>query len=265
MSVIRFDHVNKAYAGEDVLIDFCMEVNEAETKVVLGGSGSGKTTLLKMVLGLVKPDSGKLFVWDQDITPLDEEGLMPIRQKIGMVFQEGALFDSLTVGENVTFRMREERTYSASEMEEVALKVLGFVGLEDSIDKMPSELSGGMRRRVAIARALVGNPRILLYDEPTAGLDPITARTICDLIIKLRDIEGVASIVVTHDLNSASNLASDFASVSEQNQIVFQSEGDNFCLINTSFVILKDGRVIFDGSDDQMQLAENSYIQEFLS
>jgi phospholipid/cholesterol/gamma-HCH transport system ATP-binding protein len=130
---------------------------------------------------------------------------------------------------------------------------------------MPSELSGGMRRRVAIARALVGSPRILLYDEPTAGLDPITARTICDLIIKLRDLEGVSSIVVTHDLNTASNLAREFAVVSDDNQVVFRSEGEDFCLVNTGFVILKEGKVIFDGADEMMRQSEDTYIQEFLS
>ncbi len=264
MSAIRFEHVSKSY-DNPVLIDLSMEVREAETKIVLGGSGSGKSTLLKMVLGLVKADAGRIHVEGQDITDLSEAELMPIRKRIGMVFQEGALFDSLTVGENVAYRMREDGNHSHAEIEEVVRRLLGFVGLERAIDKMPSQLSGGMRRRVAIARALVGSPRILLYDEPTAGLDPITSRTICDLVIKLRDLEGVASIFVTHDLKSAANLASEFAMVEPDGRVTFRSEGDDFCLINTSFVILKGGRIIFEGSEDEMKASDDEYIQEFLT
>lgn len=262
---IRFRNVFKSFGGEVVLSDFTMSVRERETKVVLGGSGSGKTTILKMVLGLIRPDSGQLEILGQDITSLTEGDLMPIRKQIGMVFQEGALFDSLTVGENVAYRMREDGGYSDSEIEETARQLLGFVGLERTVHKMPSELSGGMRRRVAIARALVGNPRILLYDEPTAGLDPITSRTICDLIIKLRDLEGAASIVVTHDLNTARNLASEYVSVGEDGEVTFHEESGKFCLINTSFVILRGGEVIFEGSDEVMREVEDAYIQEFLS
>ncbi len=265
MSAIRFENVFKSYDNQPVLIDFSMEVRDAETKVVLGGSGSGKTTLLKMVLGLVKPDSGRVYVEDRDITQLSEQELMPIRKKIGMVFQEGALFDSLSVGENVAYRMREDGGYTQEEIEEVVMKLLGFVGLQRAIDKMTSELSGGMRRRVAIARALVGSPRIMLYDEPTAGLDPITSRSICDLVIKLRDLEGVSSIFVTHDLKSAANLATEFAVVGPQDEVLFRAEGDDFCLINTSFVILKGGKIIFEGNDDEMRSSDNPYIEEFLT
>lgn len=262
---IRFRNVFKSYDGEVVLRDFCMEVRERETKVVLGGSGSGKTTILKMVLGLVRPDSGQVEVWGKDVGGLSELELLPIRKQIGMVFQEGALFDSLSVGENVAYRMREDGGYSEAEIDKTVRQMLGFVGLEKTVHKMPSELSGGMRRRVAIARALVGNPRILLYDEPTAGLDPITSRTICDLIIKLRDLEGVASIVVTHDLNTAQNLASEYITVNDSGKISFHEEDGKFCLINTGFVILRDGEVIFDGSDEVMRNSSDPYIQEFLS
>ena len=265
MSAIRFEHVYKSYENQVVLSDFSLEVREAETKVILGGSGSGKSTLLKMVLGLVKPDSGRVMVQGVDVSQLSETELSPIRRQIGMVFQESALFDFLTVGENVAYRMREDGELPVSEIESIVRQVLGFVGLEDAIEKMTSELSGGMKRRVGIARAIVGGPRILLYDEPTAGLDPITARTICDLVIKLRDLEEVASIFVTHDLNSAMNLANDFATLEESGQITFRTEDDQFCLINTSFAILKDGRLLFEGSDDELRASDNEYIREFLT
>ena len=241
-----------------------MEVRPAETKFILGGGGSGKTTILKMVLGLVKPDSGRIFIEDQEITRLEEAELMPIRKKIGMVFQEGALFDSLTVGENVAYRMREAETYSEEEIEAVVRQLLGFVELGNAIDKFPSELSGGMLRRVGIARALVGNPPILLYDAPTAGLDPITSRTICELVIKLRDLEGVASIFVTHDLKSALTVASEFAEALPNGEVVFKSEDDNLCLVNTRFLMLREGNIIFEGSDEALRKADDSYIQDFL-
>lgn len=265
MSIIRLEEVCKAYDDQIVLQDFSMEVQSAETKVVLGGSGSGKSTILKMVAGLVKPDKGRVFIEEKEITHLKEDELFPIRKKIGLVFQEGALFDSLTVGENVGYRMREDGTAGEEEIEAVVRKTLGFVGLADTVEKMPSELSGGMRRRVAIARALVGSPRILLYDEPTAGLDPITSRTICELVIKLRDLEGVASIFVTHDLTSAMTLASEFAVVDEEGGVRFQPENDRLCLVNTRFIILKDGTVIFEGSDEELRKSQIEYIREFLS
>lgn len=265
MSAIRFERVFKSYDGEPVLEDLSFEVREGEAKVVLGGGGSGKTTLLKLVLGLVKPDSGRIYVHDQEITGLSETKLMPIRKKIGMVFQESALFDSMTVGENVGYRLLEEGKSDVDEVEGVVRRLLSFVGLEPAIDKMPSELSGGMKRRVAIARAMVGEPRILLYDEPTAGLDPITSRTICDLVIKLRDLEGVASIFVTHDLKSALTLSGELASQNSNGEVVFQPRDDDFCLINTRFVILKDGQILFEGYDEAMLHSEDPYIQEFLT
>ena len=265
MSAIRFEHVFKSFDEKVVLRDFNMEVRPAETKIILGGGGSGKTTILRMVLGLVKPDSGRVFIEDQEITQLEEEELMPIRKKIGMVFQEGALFDSLTVGENVAYRMREDKAHSEEEIEEVVRQLLGFVELEKAIDKFPSELSGGMLRRAGIARALVGHPSILLYDAPTAGLDPITSRTICELVIQLRDLEGVASIFVTHDLESAMTLASEFAEALPNGEVVFKSEDQDLCLVNTRFLMLKDGGIIFEGSDESLRSADDSYIQDFLS
>jgi phospholipid/cholesterol/gamma-HCH transport system ATP-binding protein len=265
LSAIRFENVFKSFDKKVVLRDFSMVVQKAETKVILGGSGSGKTTILKMVLGLVRPDSGRIYVEDQEITNLTEEQLMPIRRKIGMVFQEAALFDSLTVGENVAYRMREDKTCSDKEIEQVVSRLLGFVGLEKSINKFPSELSGGMLRRVGIARALGEDPQILLYDSPTGGLDPITSRTICELVMKLRDLEKVASIVVTHDLKAAATLASEFAEIQPNGEVVFRSVADPFCLVNTRFVMIKDGAVLFEGSDEALRGANEEYIQEFLT
>ncbi len=264
MSVIEFDKVTKRYDEQVVLSDFSMNVQQAETKVILGGSRSGKTTILKMVLGLVRPDSGKVSIDGTDITHLSEQDLMPFRRQIGMVFQEGALFDSLTVGENVGYRLEEEGKYAPSEIDALVHQVLGFVGLEHTADMMPSELSGGMRRRVAIARALAGQPRIVLYDEPTAGLDPITSRTISELIIKLRDLEGVSSILVTHDLTTAMILANEFAEIGPDGLVNFRSEDGRLCLINTRFVVLKSGRALFEGPDEQLRNFDDSYVQEFL-
>jgi phospholipid/cholesterol/gamma-HCH transport system ATP-binding protein len=255
--------VSKAYGSTVVLDDFSMEVGAAEMKIILGGSGSGKSTILKMVLGLVKPDSGRLFVFDSDITEMDEDQLMPIRGRIGMVFQAGALFDSLSVGENVAFRLREQRKLGEEEIRRTALEVLGFVGLESSIDRMPSDLSGGMRRRVAIARALVGNPEIMLYDEPTAGLDPITSRTISELMMRLRDIEKVTSIFVTHDLKVAHSISEEYAARANGGELTFsvKPEGEEE---RAGVIILKEGRVLLEGSEQQIQQSDNPYIRDFL-
>jgi len=232
---------------------------------VLGGSGSGKSTILKMVLGLVKPDIGHVYVNGQDITDLGEDQLMSIRKQIGMVFQEGALFDSMSVGENVAYPLREAKVYDEEEIETRVQRLLNFVGLGHAINKMPSELSGGMRRRVAIARAVVHRPSIVLYDEPTAGLDPITSRTICDLVIHLRDLEGVSAIFVTHDLSSAMTLASEMAVMDTSGQTSFRSEDGDFCLANTRFVLLKEGRIVFEGTDEELRATDDEYVREFLT
>ena len=266
MSAIRFENVFQSFGERVVFQDFNLEVQRGETKVVLGEGGSGKTTLLRMVLGLVQPDSGRVFVEDQEITGLSEPELMGIRKKIGIVFQEGALFDSLSVGENVAYRMREDAAYSEEEIEDTVRRLLGFIGLEDAIHKFPSQLSGGMLRRVGIARALVGNPPILLYDSPTAGLDPITGRTICELMMELRDLEGVSSIIVTHDLKVATTLASEFAARQPDHEVVFRNNQDNIgSLVNTRFVMLKDGTTLFEGTDETLRNSNDPYIQDFLT
>jgi phospholipid/cholesterol/gamma-HCH transport system ATP-binding protein len=218
-----------------------------------------------MVLGLVRPDSGRVLVHDQEITGMSETDLMSVRKQIGMVFQEGALFDSLSVAENVAYRLREDHSQSEAELERTVRRVLGFVGLEHALYKMPSELSGGMRRRVAIARAVVGKPSIMLYDEPTAGLDPITARAICELIVKLRDLEGVSSILVTHDLSAAMTISAEMAVVGADGSVQFRPEGEDFCLSNTRFVMLKGGGVLFEGTDETLRSVDDEYIREFLT
>jgi phospholipid/cholesterol/gamma-HCH transport system ATP-binding protein len=232
-------------------------------KIILGGSGSGKSTILKMILGLVRPDSGQILVDDQIVSRMDEKDLLPMRGKIGMVFQEGALFDSLTVGENVGYRLYEQNSRSAAEIREIVLGVLGLVALDQWIDKMPSELSGGMRRRVAIARAVVGNPRIMLYDEPTAGLDPITGRAICELMMRLRDLERITSVFVTHDLKAANTIAEEMAVLDSNGEVVFKSR-DSRSPENTRFIMIEDGEILLEGTENDLRVTHNEYIREFL-
>ena len=189
--------------------------------------------------------------------------MMRVRKKIGMVFQEGALFDSLSVYENVAYRLIEEGV-EENEIEHEVRRMLQFVNLEDAIDKMPIELSGGMRRRVGIARALVGNPSIVLFDEPTAGLDPPTARTICELAIKLRDLEDASSIFVTHEMSNVEYLSSEYAIVDEQGNVEFELEGQRLCLINTEVIMLRDGKINFSGKDEQLRQSNDPYIHRFI-
>jgi phospholipid/cholesterol/gamma-HCH transport system ATP-binding protein len=261
---IEFRDVVLAYDDRVILDGISFAVQPGETKIVLGGSGTGKSTILKLALGLFMPAEGKIFIDGDEVSALSEQELMPVRQKIGMIFQDGALFDSLSVYENVGFRLLEKHT-PPTEVEEAVRRTLRFVGLEDAIDKMPNELSGGMRRRVGIARALVGSPKVILYDEPTAGLDPPTARTICELAMKLRDLEGVSSIFVTHRIEDARQMSSEFVTIGETGEIEFVHEKDNFCLINTRFIMLRSGGIIFSGTDEELWAIEDPYIREFLS
>jgi len=189
--------------------------------------------------------------------------MMYVRKKIGMIFQEGALFDSLSVYDNVAFKLHEQGVPEEEVQTEVR-RMLRFVNLEQAIDKMPAELSGGMRRRVGIARALVGDPKIVMFDEPTAGLDPPTARTICELAMKLRDLEDVSSIFVTHEMNNLDYLCSEYAVVNEAGEVVFEKEGEKLCLINSKVLMMSDGRVIFSGTDESLRRSEDQYIQKFL-
>jgi phospholipid/cholesterol/gamma-HCH transport system ATP-binding protein len=260
---IEFRNVTIAFDQRKILNDLSFKVMKGETKIILGGSGCGKSTTIKLVLGLLKPDSGQVLVDGEDITNYSEIQMMSVRKKIGMIFQEGALFDSLSVYENVAFKLHEQGV-PEEEVESEVRRMLRFVNLEDAIDKMPSELSGGMRRRVGIARALVGDPKIVMFDEPTAGLDPPTARTICELAMKLRDLEDVSSIFVTHEMNNLDYICSEYAVVNEAGEVVFEKEGEKLCLINSKVLMMSDGQVIFSGTDETLRKSENAYIQKFL-
>src|ERR1700730_7028119 len=251
---IEFRNVTMIFDGRNVLNSLSFKVMKGETKIILGGSGSGKSTTIKLVLGLIKPDSGQILVDGEDITNYSEVDMMKVRRKIGMIFQEGALFDSLSVYENVAFKLHEQGV-PEDDVEGEVRRMLRFVNLEEAIDKMPSELSGGMRRRVGIARALVGDPKIVMFDEPTAGLDPPTARTICELAMKLRDLEDVSSIFVTHEMNNLDYLTSEYAVVNEAGEVVFEKEGEKLCLINSKVLMIRDGAIIFSGTDETLRNA----------
>jgi phospholipid/cholesterol/gamma-HCH transport system ATP-binding protein len=261
--VLEMKDVTKGYGKTQVLDGVSFHVLPGETKIIIGSSGSGKSTILKLLMGLEKPDSGKIFVDGADITDLDERRLVPFRQKIGMVFQESALFDSLTVRENVAYRLIEMGE-DEEEVEGRVRRSLGFVGLEDAIDKYPSELSGGMKRRVALARALISEPTTMLYDEPTAGLDPVTSRKINELIIALRDLKNVTGIFVTHRLRDAFTLASEYAT-NGNNQTSFHREGPELCIANTRFLMLREGKIIFEGPDEVLRRSDDPYIKRFLA
>jgi phospholipid/cholesterol/gamma-HCH transport system ATP-binding protein len=260
---IEFQDVHLSFDDKKILDGISFTVRRGETKVILGRSGGGKSTTIRLILGLLKPDSGKILIDGEDITEYTEVEMMEVRKKIGMVFQEGALFDSLSVYDNVAYRLHEQGVAEA-EVETEVRRMLQFVELEDAIDKMPAELSGGMRRRVGVARALVGDPQIVLFDEPTAGLDPPTARTICELAIKLRDLEDVSSIFVTHEMNNLEILSSEFATVNEDGEVVFEEEGETICLINTEIIMLKEGQIIFSGKDEELTASKDEYIQTFM-
>ncbi len=260
---IEFRDVHLSFEDNKILDGISFTVRRGETKVILGRSGGGKSTTIRLILGLLKPDSGQIFIDGEDITEYSEIEMMAVRAKIGMVFQEGALFDSLSVYDNVAYRLHEQGV-AESEVETEVRRMLRFVDLEDAIDKMPAELSGGMRRRVGIARALVGDPEIVMFDEPTAGLDPPTARTICELAIKLRDLEDVSSIFVTHEMKNLEYLSSEYATVDENGEVVFEQEGEKLCLINTEIVMLKEGKIIFTGKDEEFRTTKDPYILKFV-
>ncbi len=252
-----------AFDEKVILNQVSFTLAAGDTKIILGASGAGKSTILRLILGLLKPDAGAIYVEGQRVDQMDEAALMKVRANLGMVFQEGALFDSLTVRENVGYKLYEESNAPIAEVDARVQEVLGFVGLGEYGDRMPSELSGGQRRRVAIARALTSRPRILLYDEPTTGLDPITALTIDAEVVKLRDLERVSSIVVTHQLRDAFYVAGHQA-VNDHGRIeVVPLRPDHPA--RTAFIMLKEGRIAFEGSADQLRHSSDEYLQSFLS
>jgi phospholipid/cholesterol/gamma-HCH transport system ATP-binding protein len=262
--VIVFDKVQLAFDDKVVLRDLSFTLLKGHTKIILGASGSGKSTALKIITGLLKADAGVVWVNGQRVDKLSEEEMMPVRGDLGMIFQEGALFDSLTVRENVGYKLYEQTDMPLDEVDKRVEEVLGFIGLTEHIDKMPSELSGGQRRRVAIARAMAFKPRILLYDEATTGLDPITATTVDEEIIKLRDLENVSSIVVTHQLRDAFYVATHMAQRDRNGNVsVVPATRDKER--EAEFIMLKDGLIIFEGDADALRASSDPYIQTFLS
>lgn len=261
--ILELEEVSKYYGDLCVLDGVSLRLVRGETKIILGGSGSGKSTLLKILMGLEPPDEGRVWIEGEEITRLSERDMGRIRPRIGMVFQESGLFDSLSVFENVAYRLFE-LDVNESEIEDRVMEALGFVGLQDAIDKFPSEISGGMKRRVALARALIPAPEIMLYDEPTAGLDPVTSRRINELIIRLRDTRGVSGIFVTHRLRDAFTLATEYADWRD-GELHFIQEDGTFCIANTRFVMLNAGKIIFEGPDELLRSSEDPYIRKFLT
>lgn len=260
---IEFRDVHLEFEENEVLRGISFHLAYGETKALFGVAGSGKSTILKLALGLLKPDAGRILVLGSDVTQTPEKDLFPLRAKIGMVFQESALFDSLTVRENVAYRLIEEHGFADSEIEQRVREVLRFVELEHTIDKFPSELSGGMRRRVAIARAIITQPEAILYDSPTGGLDPVTSNTIVELIMKQRDVYKTSSLLVSHRLQDAFTMATHEFDI-KTNQMRALPHGQ-YCNVPMSFLILRDGKVIFDGDVRELAQTKDEYIREYIS
>jgi phospholipid/cholesterol/gamma-HCH transport system ATP-binding protein len=259
---IIFDHVAKGFEGREVLRDVSFELRRGETKILLGIAGSGKSTVLKLALGLIKPDAGRIFVLGHEVSAMNEEDLFDLRRKVGIIFQESALFDSLTVEDNVSYRLREEHVPEA-EIHQRVVEALRFVELEHTLKKFPSELSGGMRRRVGIARAIITQPEVLLYDSPTGGLDPITSTRIIELVVKQRDVQKTSALLVTHRLQDAFTMASSYWDT-ETNTMKPVEAG---CPVNTntSFLLMRDGEVVFDGTAPELGRSRDEYIREYIA
>ncbi len=259
---VVFDNVWFAFDEHVVLrgITFC--VPKGSMRILLGASGTGKSILLKLILGLLRPDSGTILVNGQRIDTMRERDLLHVRADIGMLFQESALFDSLTVAENVGYRLYEETDMPLDQVRQRVLEVLAFIGLAEYIDRMPAELSGGQRRRVAIARAMAAKPNLLLFDDPTTGLDPITATTVDDEIVKLRDVEHVTSIVVTHQIRDAHYVATHEAvRTGERLEI---AAADETKAAQAEFMVLHDGQIQFQGNARELLASQDAYLREFL-
>src|SRR5215510_6831720 len=260
---VAFDDVAIGFDDKQVLDGISFRLPKGETKAIFGTAGSGKSTILKLALGLLKPDRGEIYTLGQDVTEMKEEDLFELRRRVGIVFQESALFDSLTVRENVAFRLYEEGDVPEAEIEERVREVLRFVELEHTLDLFPAELSGGMRRRVAIARAIITQPEVLLYDSPTGGLDPVTSNTIIELIVKQRDVYKTSALLVTHRLQDAFTMATHFFDRAS-NQMVPLPKGQH-SEVPLSFMILREGKVIFDGDLPTLAQTQDEYIREYIS
>src|ERR1700726_1253886 len=260
---IVFEDVAVSFGDSEVLRGVSFHLARGETKALFGVAGSGKSLILKLVLGLIRPDSGRIVVLGQDVTQMREEDLFALRGKIGMVFQESALFDSLTVSENVAYRLTEEHGIYDENIDRKVREALRFVELEHTLDLYPAELSGGMRRRVAIARAVITQPELLLYDSPTGGLDPVTSNTIIELIVKQRDVYKTSALLVTHRLQDAFTMATHQFD-QQKNQMRALPKGQ-YCDVPMSFLVLRDGKVIFDGDMHELAQSQDEYIREYIS
>ncbi len=262
-AAIVFKDVRIGFEEGDVLRGISFEVWPGETKVLLGESGSGKTLIMKLAAGLLRPDSGKIWVMGHDVGEMDEADLLEFRSRIGFVFQEGALFDSMTVRDNVAFRLREEHV-AEEECDARVREALRFVEMEDAIEKFPAELSGGMRRRVSIARALIADPPIVFFDSPTAGLDPVTSQTIIALILRLRDTEGVTSLIATHRVQDAFGLAH-YRFDSDADRVLSLSADGARLAPPTSILVVRDGTVYFQGDTEKLLHSADPYLKGFLA
>jgi phospholipid/cholesterol/gamma-HCH transport system ATP-binding protein len=262
--ILRFEGVNVSFDDVQALRDVTFEAREGESRVILGAAGSGKTVLLKTALGLVRPDSGKVFVFGRDISGMQEHELFDVRSRIGMLFQESALFDSMSIEDNVAYPLLNQKAIQCppGEVRTRVKQALEFVELGRTLAKFPSELSGGMRRRAAIARAVVTEPPLMLYDSPTAGLDPITAHTIIALLIKERDTSKTTTLMVTHRYQDG-NLIANFRYNSKQGNLEPASHADGHAA-RTTFMVLKEGRLIFEGDQDLLEASQDVYISKFV-
>lgn len=261
-AAVVFDQVSFAFDDNVVLRDVSFTVPKGSMRIILGASGAGKSVVLKLVLGLLRPGSGRIFVDGHQIDRMTEADLIRVRADIGMLFQENALFDSLTVAENVGYRLYEETDMRDDEVRRRIEEVLGFIGLGEYVDRMPAELSGGQRRRVAIARAMAAKPNLLLFDDPTTGLDPVIATTVDDEIIKLRDLENVTCIVVTHQIRDAYYVATHQA-VRQDGEVRIVLAPDAAAQW-TRFMVLHEGRIYFEGSAEALRSARDAYLRDFL-
>jgi phospholipid/cholesterol/gamma-HCH transport system ATP-binding protein len=263
-SILRFENVSVEFDGVPALSNVSFEARQSESRVILGEAGSGKTVLLKAALGLVKPASGKVFVFGRDITTMRERELFEVRSKMGILFQESALFDSLNVEENVAYPLLNHKSIQCSpeEAHSRVEQALNFVELAGTLEKFPSELSGGMRRRAAIARVVVTNPPLTLYDSPTAGLDPITAYTIMELLIKARDVAQTTTLVVTYRYQDG-NLIANFRYNSKQERLEPAHNGARR-EPRTTFMVLRQGRLVFEGDQDRLEASTDPYVCKFV-
>jgi phospholipid/cholesterol/gamma-HCH transport system ATP-binding protein len=268
--VLRFEDVSLHFDKTPALDHVSFAMNAGETRVVFGAAGSGKTMMLKTALGLQKADSGRVILFGEDVTDFKESAMYPIRTKVGILFQEGGLFDSLTIAENVAYPLLNQQArrngagpLTKTQLDEKVLQTLNFVELGSTLEKFPSELSGGMRRRVGIARAVVTEPPLVLYDSPTAGLDPITANLIIHLLIKERDSRNTAAILVTHRYQDG-HLMANFRYNPDSGQIEPAREGEGLGSVKTKFLVMNEGRLVFDGSETELRASQDAYIRKFV-